>query len=67
MRMMIPFTPHIAYECLEKLNFKENISWPKIEKKKGLNEVKMQYKLMEKLKQLLIKDMDQVIKKTYNR
>ena len=29
---MIPFTPHIAYEILEKLKCKDSKNWPKINK-----------------------------------
>ena len=31
MKLMIPFTPHIAYECLELLKCKDINSWPDIE------------------------------------
>ena len=30
---MIPFTPHLAYECLSNLNSKEVDKWPKIDTK----------------------------------
>ena len=30
MKILIPFTPHIAYECLDVLGIKETKSWPKI-------------------------------------
>jgi len=33
MKLMIPFTPHIAHECLTNLKCKEMDSWPKINKK----------------------------------
>tara|TARA_Y200000002_G_scaffold344680_1_gene318052 strand:+ start:284 stop:2812 length:2529 start_codon:yes stop_codon:yes gene_type:complete len=33
MKLMIPFTPHIAYECLTNLNCKDYNQWPKINKK----------------------------------
>ena len=32
MKLMIPFTPHLALECLEKLNCKNTEEWPKISK-----------------------------------
>ena len=32
MRVLIPFTPHLAYECLEKLGEKDTDSWPQINK-----------------------------------
>ena len=31
--IMIPVTPHLANECLERLNYDLNISWPGIEQK----------------------------------
>ena len=33
MRLMIPFTPHLALECLTNLNSKENNIWPEINEK----------------------------------
>ncbi len=33
MKLMIPFTPHIAYECLTNLNCVEFNQWPKVNKK----------------------------------
>ena len=32
MKQMIPFTPHLALECLEIMGCKESSDWPKIEK-----------------------------------
>ena len=32
MKLLIPFTPHLAYECLELLNCKDVDYWPKIRK-----------------------------------
>ena len=32
MKLMIPFTPHLAYECLELLDIKSTNKWPKINK-----------------------------------
>jgi len=40
MKLMIPFTPHLAHECLSNLNCKETNKWPKINEKK-LENVKM--------------------------
>ena len=31
MKILIPFTPHIAYECLEMLGEKKIKNWPKIQ------------------------------------
>ena len=33
MKLMIPFTPHIAFECLTNLNSKESNIWPEINEK----------------------------------
>ena len=33
MKVLIPFTPHLAYECLEKLEEKNIDKWPEINKK----------------------------------
>ena len=38
MKILIPFTPHMAYECLEMLDEKEIKSWPKIDTKLILKE-----------------------------
>ena len=33
MKLMIPFTPHLAHECLSNLKCKEANEWPKINEK----------------------------------
>ena len=33
MKILVPFTPHIAYECLEMLEAKEIKIWPKVDSK----------------------------------
>ena len=33
MKILVPFTPHIAYECLEMLGAKELKKWPEIDTK----------------------------------
>ena len=38
MKILIPFTPHIAYECLEMLGEKEIKTWPKVDTKLILKE-----------------------------
>ena len=37
MLIFIPFTPHLANECLQNLNAKNSNSWPKIDKKTIVN------------------------------
>ena len=32
MKLMLPFTPHLALECLEKLDYKDFFKWPDIDK-----------------------------------
>jgi len=38
MKVLIPFVPHLAYECLELLGEKNNITWPVFDKNLKLNE-----------------------------
>ncbi len=33
MRLMIPFTPHLAFECLSNLRCEKNNNWPEVNKK----------------------------------
>ena len=33
MKLMIPFTPHLAHECLSNLNCKKTYKWPEINEK----------------------------------
>ncbi len=40
MKLMIPFTPHLAFECLENLKCKDTNKWPKINTT-VLNEIKI--------------------------
>ena len=39
MKLMLPFTPHLAYECLELLKCKNSENWPEIDQKKLLNKL----------------------------
>ena len=38
MRILIPFVPHLAHECLDQLGSKENDTWPSVDKKLSLNQ-----------------------------
>jgi leucyl-tRNA synthetase len=31
MKMLIPFVPHLAHECLEQLNVKDFSTWPQVD------------------------------------
>ena len=53
MKLLIPFTPHLAYECLEKLNCIDVISWPKIEKN-ILDDVKLAVQINGKTRDILL-------------
>ena len=54
MKLMIPFTPHLAYECLTNLNCKEIDQWPKINEKIIENsEVKMVIQINGKTRDVL--------------
>ena len=37
--IMMPVIPHLARECLEKLNYKEELKWPKVEEKNLIKEM----------------------------
>ena len=51
---MIPFTPHLAYECLTNLNCKELNQWPKVNKKTVENsEIKMVVQINGKTRDVL--------------
>ena len=54
MKLMIPFTPHLAYECLTNLNCKELNQWPKVNKKTVENsEIKMVIQINGKTRDVL--------------
>ncbi len=72
MKLMIPFTPHLAHECLSNLNCKEADKWPKINEK-VLERIKINMvvqvngKTRDVLaikKDLSQKELDQLIKKS---
>tara|TARA_E500000178_G_scaffold346929_1_gene399356 strand:+ start:757 stop:3282 length:2526 start_codon:yes stop_codon:yes gene_type:complete len=54
MKILIPFTPHMAYECLEILGVKEVKSWPKIDTKLILKEkIKMAIQINGKTRDVI--------------
>ncbi|MEC7168877.1 MAG: leucine--tRNA ligase [Pseudomonadota bacterium] len=53
MKMMIPFTPHLAYECLERLNSKTVNKWPEIDRKNVLDQVKVAIQINGKTRDIL--------------
>ncbi len=54
MKLMIPFTPHIAYECLTNLKCKELNQWPKVNEETVKNsEIKMVVQINGKTRDVL--------------
>ena len=52
MKLMIPFAPHIAHECLTLHDCKDVNEWPKIEKNR-LEEIKIAIQINGKTKDVL--------------
>ena len=57
MKLMIPFVPHLAYECLETLKCKNANTWPKIEKD-AIDEVKIAVQVNGKTRDILTVEKD---------
>ena len=71
MKLMIPFTPHLAYECLEILKCKTSDKWPTIDKKDYLQKISLAVQVNGKTrdiivikKDLLEKDISKIVNKT---
>ena len=54
MKLMLPFTPHLANECLELLNCKSINQWPEIDKKNALDEVKFAVQINGKTRDIIV-------------
>ena len=61
MKLMIPFTPHLAHECLEFTNCSDVSNWPKIDKKNILDEISLAVQVNGKTRDVINikKDMDE--------
>jgi len=62
MSVLIPFIPHLAHECLEKLGEKKFDTWPKVDKGLSLNEkIKIAIQINGKTKNIIEikKDLDE--------
>ena len=57
MKLMVPFVPHIANECLDLLNCKNKHEWPKIEKNLQ-NEIKFAVQVNGKTRDIITIDKD---------
>ena len=69
MKLMIPFTPHLAHECLEMFKCESANTWPKIEKD-TIEEIKLAIQVNGKTrdiinikKNLIEKEITQIIKR----
>ena len=52
MKLMIPFTPHLAYECLELLNCNTENNWPELSKN-ILDEIKIAVQINGKTRDII--------------
>ena len=54
MKILIPFTPHLSYECLEILDVKEKKYWPKVDTNLILKEkIKMAIQINGKTRDII--------------
>ena len=53
MKLMIPFTPHLAHECLELMKCKKINMWPEISKNNLLEEVKLAVQVNGKTRDII--------------
>ena len=53
-KILIPFTPHLAHECLEQLGEKNKDTWPEVDSKLNLNEkIKIAVQINGKTKKII--------------
>ena len=53
MTLLIPFTPHLANECLELLNIKNTSDWPRYDDKKFLEKMSIAIQINGKTRDVL--------------
>ena len=53
MQVMIPFTPHLAHECLELLNSKSADEWPEINKKNQYENISLAVQINGKTRDVI--------------
>ena len=70
MKLMIPFTPHLAHECLEVLNCTTMNKWPKINKLEMIDKVKFVVQINGKMRDILdikrnlkVEDINKIVNK----
>ena len=62
MKLMIPFTPHLAYECLELHNCKTIDKWPEIKKNGEIKEIKLAVQINGKTRDIITIEKDLIEK-----
>ena len=50
---MIPFTPHLAFECLEMLKCESVNKWPNIDKENIIDEIKLAVQINGKTRDVI--------------
>ena len=53
MKLMIPFTPHLARECLSLLGCKKPLEWPEIDIKSTSNKIKFAIQVNGKTRDII--------------
>jgi leucyl-tRNA synthetase len=53
MKLLIPFAPHLANECLEFLNCETSNNWPEIDQENILNEIKLAVQINGKTRDII--------------
>ena len=66
MKQMLPFTPHLANECLELFKCQTVNSWPKIDKSNVLDEVNLAVQINGKTRDI-IKVKSNLVEKEINK
>ena len=58
MKLMVPFTPHLSFECLELFKCETNNKWPKIDKKNILSEINIAIQVNGKTRDIILVNRD---------
>ena len=58
MKLMIPFTPHLARECLSLLGCKKPLEWPEIDIKSTSNKIKFAIQVNGKTRDIISVELD---------
>ncbi len=59
MKILVPFAPHLAYECLEQLKCKTTNIWPTIDKNNILDEIRIAVQINGKTRDIIEMKKDQ--------